>query len=426
MEMPRAMMSSKAQIPKGWRLAQLGEVCDNPSYGASARAQPFDPNLPRYVRITDIDDDGRLNGNDLRSAEPSQVLGYELCLGDILFARSGSVGRTFLYRSEDGPCVYAGYLIRFRPLPEKLLPRYLNHWTHCSSYWGWIGSVARRGAQTNINATEYSTLPILLPPLPQQRAIVAVLDSIDDAIERTESVITATEQLRNSLLHQLLTRGVPDWHTEWKEVPGLGTIPADWGVVKLGDVIARFDYGTSARCSSEPLGIPVLRIPNIASGELDLSDLKYADLGCNESAKLQLSKGDILLVRTNGNPDICGRCWVTDGLEGQWAFASYIVRGRPDQSQAKPEFVGHFLSSAYGRRLLRGHIRTSAGNYNLSVGNLGYVPMSGPSLREQCAIVDTVASVDETLEQAKTERAGLQSLKESTADALLTGRVRVG
>ena len=269
-------------------------------------------------------------------------------------------------------------------------------------------------------------MPILLPPLLEQRAIAAVLDSIDDAIERTEAVIAATEQLRDSLLHQLLTRGVPGWHTEWQEAPGLGTIPADWKVVRLGEVIPRFDYGTSNRCHSEPLGIPVLRIPNIASGELDLSDLKYADLGSNELGKLQLCKGDILLVRTNGNPDICGRCWVTGGLEGQWAFASYIVRGRPDQSQAKPEFVGHFLSSAYGRRLLRGHIRTSAGNYNLSVGNLGYVPMSGPSLREQCAIVDTVASVDETLDQAKTERAGLQSLKESTADALLTGRVRVG
>ena len=56
-------------------------------------------------------------------------------------------------------------------------------------------------------------VPILLPPLPEQRAIAAVLDSIDDAIEGTEAVIAATEQLRDSLLHELLTRGVPGWHT---------------------------------------------------------------------------------------------------------------------------------------------------------------------------------------------------------------------
>ena len=63
-----------------------------------------------------------------------------------------------------------------------------------------------------------------------------MLDSIDEAIERTEAVIAATERLRDALLHELLTRGVPGWHTEWKEVPGIGTIPADWEVVRLGDV----------------------------------------------------------------------------------------------------------------------------------------------------------------------------------------------
>ena len=88
--------------------------------------------------------------------------------------------------------------------------------------------------QQRVQPETLKDLPILLPPLPEQRAIAAVLDSIDDAIERTEAVIAATEQLRDSLLHELLTRGVPGWHTEWKDLPGLGTIPADWEVVRLG------------------------------------------------------------------------------------------------------------------------------------------------------------------------------------------------
>ena len=71
---------------------------------------------------------------------------------------------------------------------------------------------------------------------PKQRAIAAVLDSIDEAIERTDAVIAATERLRDALLHELLTRGVPGWHSEWKEAPGIGTIPACWEVVRLGDV----------------------------------------------------------------------------------------------------------------------------------------------------------------------------------------------
>ena len=81
------------------------------------------------------------------------------------------------------------------------------------------------------------SLPILLPPRwlssgPSPRCWTPS----DDAIEGTEGVIAATEQLRDSLLQDLLTCGVPGWHTEWKEVQGLGTIPAGWEVVRLGDV----------------------------------------------------------------------------------------------------------------------------------------------------------------------------------------------
>ena len=68
----------------------------------------------------------------------------------------------------------------------------------------------------------------------EQRAIAAVLDAIDEAIERTEEVIAATERLRDALLHELLTRGLPGRHSEWADVPGLGTVPACWDVVRLG------------------------------------------------------------------------------------------------------------------------------------------------------------------------------------------------
>ena len=90
------------------------------------------------------------------------------------------------------------------------------------------------------------SLPILLPPLPEQRAIAAVLDSIDEAIEGVEAVITATERLRDALLHELLTRGVPGWHTQWKDVPGVGTIPAAWEVVRLEDVAQTITSGSRA------------------------------------------------------------------------------------------------------------------------------------------------------------------------------------
>ena len=80
------------------------------------------------------------------------------------------------------------------------------------------GTVHRR---KSISFERLGRLSFAIPPLTEQRAYrLSVLDAIDDAIERTEAVITATERLRDALLHELLTRGVPGWHTEWKDAPG--------------------------------------------------------------------------------------------------------------------------------------------------------------------------------------------------------------
>ena len=111
--------------------------------------------------------------------------------------------------------------------------------------------------------------PVSLPPLPEQRAIAGVLDSIDEAIESAEAVIVATERLRDALLHELLTRGVPGWHTEWKDVPGIGTIPTDWEVVRLGDKIEDGPTNGIYKPDSEyGSGIWLIRIGDFVPGAL--------------------------------------------------------------------------------------------------------------------------------------------------------------
>src|SRR5690606_21924198 len=115
--------------------------------------------------------------------------------------------------------------------------------------------------------------------------------AVDDTIERTEAVIAATEELRRALLHELLTRGVPGMHSEWRDVPGLGTVPACWEVTSLGEVLTELRYGTSSRLASEGTW-PVLRIPNVARGIVELTDLKFADLSPLEAETLTLAPGD--------------------------------------------------------------------------------------------------------------------------------------
>ena len=193
-------------VPACWEVVRLGDVCTPPEYGASASARPFDPELPRYVRITDLTDDGRLRTEDARSANPSQVKGYELAPDDLLFARSGAtVGKTYLYRSKDGPCVYAGYLIRFRPVPSLAAPKYLGLWTHSETYQRWVASMFRAGAQPNINAREYSSMRVPLPPLDEQGTVAAALDGIDDTLDRSRTERDRLHSLKSSASNALLT-----------------------------------------------------------------------------------------------------------------------------------------------------------------------------------------------------------------------------
>ena len=192
-------------IPADWQVVRLGDVCEAPQYGASAAAQPYDPDLPRYVRITDLTDDGRLSPDEPHSADPDQVVGYELRDGDLLFARSGSVGRSYLYRDKDGPCVYAGYLIRFKADTTRVLPSFLEGWTHSQAYFRWIATVARRGAQTNINAAEYASMPLPLPSVMEQQAIVGTLERVIDGITAVQIGTGVLKSMKVAMSNVLLT-----------------------------------------------------------------------------------------------------------------------------------------------------------------------------------------------------------------------------
>ena len=125
--------------------------------------------------------------------------------------------------------------------------------TSADSHFGWhivnhakheFARVTQGSTFQAIGGNELRALSVFLPPLAEQRAIAAVLDSIDEVIERTDAVIAATERLRDALLHELLTRGVPGWHSEWKEVSGIGTVPACWEVVRLGEILKTTTYGS--------------------------------------------------------------------------------------------------------------------------------------------------------------------------------------
>lgn len=200
------MFGDPATNPKGWPVAPLAELCSIAGeYGAGIASKPYDPALPRYVRITDITDTGQLTRDAVSPAgQPTEWESYSLEPGDVLFARSGAtVGKTYLYRESDGPCVFAGYLIRFRTRPDRLSPEFLFQFTRTAAYRSWVGVRQRVVAQPNINAQQYGyELCVSCPPLELQERLTARLHCIGRVEAEHGAAIAGADALFASLQHR--------------------------------------------------------------------------------------------------------------------------------------------------------------------------------------------------------------------------------
>jgi type I restriction enzyme S subunit len=188
-------------------------------------------------------------------------------------------------------------------------------------------------------------IPLVLPPLPEQRAIAAVLDAIDAAIEKTEQVIGATEALRRALVQDLLSHGLPGRHGEYKQVTGVGRIPAYWDVVRLGDaaeVVAGFALGPER--APGPGARPYLTVANVQAGWIELSDRRCMKVSDREYAARHLVVGDIVLVEGHANLAELGRCAIVPPAAEGFTFQNHVFRVRPDLAEWDERFVCAFIN----------------------------------------------------------------------------------
>lgn len=194
-----------------WKKMRLKHTTSVPlQYGANAVGIPFDENETRYIRITDIDVHGNLKNMDKQSLPQDIGKEYALKDGDILFARcGGTVGKTYLYHPEDGMCCYAGYLIRYRPNKEIVLPDYIYLYTQSSIYKKWLQQIFIQATIQNVSAEKYNNLTILIPSLGEQKRIVFFLhkelNQVENVIRMIEDQISSLVEYKNRLISSVVT-----------------------------------------------------------------------------------------------------------------------------------------------------------------------------------------------------------------------------
>lgn len=200
-----------------WKKYTLGELTldGKGHYGIAAPAVDFDCSKYTYLRITDINDDGTINRQGLKSVDDVKAKEYLLKPNDIVFARTGaSVGRSYFYDGKDGELVYAGFLIKYSLNPEKVCPYILKAYTHSQEYYDWIRAVDNGATRGNINAQTFASMPISLPSLEEQKRIAGVLSSLDDKIDLLNRENATLEALAETLFRHYF---IEDPDPTWKE-----------------------------------------------------------------------------------------------------------------------------------------------------------------------------------------------------------------
>lgn len=268
-------------LPPGWRVACLADLArDRGRYGSGAPARPYHAALPRYVRITDIDDSGKLRPDSWAGIDEREAGPHLLQPGDLLFARSGATaGKTYLYDPRDGACAHGGYLVRFALREDRCVPAFVAQWTQSAGYRNWLRSTLRRAAQPNVNAAELAAMPVPVPPLAEQRAIAHVLGACDAVIDRSARIVVQLGCVLASMLRDLLARGIgPEGRLRdpaaapggFRDTP-LGPLPRAWRVAPVAELLAEVEpamrsgpFGSELRKSElAPEGAPLLGIDNV-------------------------------------------------------------------------------------------------------------------------------------------------------------------
>jgi len=304
--------------------------------------------------------------------------------GQVLFGKRRAYQRKVAVADFSGVC--SGDIYVLEPKGKHLLPELLPFLCQTNAFFEHAVGTSAGSLSPRTNWKSLSDFEFALPPIEEQRRMVEVLNLTERAIESMYELVSASLAAEAALAEDFIQQNPPD--------------------TTLDEVLESIAYGTSERASDDERGVPVLRIPNITSGTIDLEEMSDAD-----EARYRVNDGDVLIVRTNGNPDYVGRCVVARNLPRTFAYASYLIRIRVSSQLLVPEFLTSMLNSPRIRRVMRGSIRSSAGNYNLNTKGIRRQTIPLPTIDKQWEFLHTHAASRAGSERAKRRMRELRELQ---------------
>ena len=429
-------MSNQA-VPSGWRAGHISDIASvNPSVSV---ASLDDQDAVSFLTMADVGESGRILNHQIRQLREVRAGFTRFEEGDILFAKitpcmengKGAFARNLVNCHGFGSTEFHVLRANDRGDPEFVYHLAQSTDVRTKAIAFFTGSAG----QQRVDAQFFYRFPLLIPPPPEQRKIARILTTLNNLIEKTESLIAKYQAIKQGMMHDLFTRGVDEnghLRPAYEEAPALykpselGWIPKEWEVRSIDSLAVRVGSGITPTGGSEVYlteGVIFIRSQNVASDGLDLSDVAYIESRTHQMmAGSEVFAFDVLLNITGASIGRC--CFLPSGL-GLTNTNQHVCCIRiPQPNEPDGKFVSSVLASPIGQNQI---FRLNAGGNRegLNYQQLRSFVIPWPSKDERLRIATRLTCIERQVAEERKLLEKLRLQKTGLMQDLLTGKVRV-
>ncbi len=333
----------------------------------------------------------------------------------ITVGRSGSAGKVTYYEEDFWPHNTALYVKDFHG-NDPLFTRYFLGHLDLSRF--------KTGASVpTLDRNSFKMLPVVVPPLPEQKKIAHILSTVQRAIEDQERIIQTTTELKKALMHKLFSEGL---RNEPQKQTDYGLIPKSWEVLPLS-CCAVVQTGIAKGRKVDPkeaVEVPYLRVANVQDGYLDLSEMKTITIRRAEQPRFALEAGDVVLTE-GGDFDKLGRGFIWHGQVDGCVHQNHVFAVRPDAQRLSSEFFAYQAQSPYGKSYFLSVAHRTTNLACINTTKLKAFPVILPPKDQQKDIVAACHGIDRKMQVARSKKHQLEDIFRTLLHELMTAKTRV-
>lgn len=418
-------------VPEGWAETKVSDVCHTIyRYPTFYGMDTFESGVP-VIRGEHIKGNGKLSDQwsdyyFVCSKFSSKYPKTQLLEGDVVMAVRGTVGKF----AKVGKCHQMSQispnLIRLAPERSVIEQDFFFHNLFPVKDSLLKDCVSATGVPA-LNGKDIAEARMLLPPLPEQKKIAAILTSVDDVIEKTQAQIDKLKDLKTGMMQELLTRGVGvdgKPHTEFKDSP-VGSIPKGWAVENFGNVFT-LKNGVNKGKEFFGKGVPIISYRNVYDGNGIYDEMlsNRVEMTQSELDRFKVEKGDLFITRTSETPDEIGFTNVYLGELNNVVYNGFVIRARQKADTFDFGYCKYAFQADYMRQQMV-HASKFTTRAGISGESLERLKIVIPPKSEQKVIGEALSSIDVRIQALMKAKVHKLSLKKALMQDLLTGKVRV-